>query len=167
MGNPYGNPHVLRPAEFPPVDGYSAPEHPLLGVLRHFEATATIQQSIPAVPVVGSGYSWLQDFAIQAAAGNVRSDRCSFVGLGRASLSQPDFVRQLQDHGQLNRKFTCRTFSYCTNLMRDKDHPLGQSPTGCPPFDKEIYGPIFKELQEKRQTKDNSAIFLPENWGEE
>lgn len=149
LGNPYANPHLVRPAEYPPIDGYRAPEHPLLGVLRHFHATAAIQQAVPSTPVVGSGYSWLQDFAIHAAAGNVQTGRCSIVGLGRATLSQPDFTKQLLEHGRLNRKVTCRTFSYCTNLMRSKDHPLGQTPTGCPPFDKEVYGPIFEELRAK------------------
>jgi NADPH2 dehydrogenase len=150
MGNPYANPHVVRPAEFAPVDGYDAPEHPLIGVLRHFSATATLQKANPGFPIIGSGYSWLQDFAMEAAAGNVRDGRCSLVGLGRASLSHPDFVRHLQEHGTMNRKLICRTFSYCTNLMRSKDHPLGQYPTGCPPFDKEIYGPIWKEIEGKR-----------------
>lgn len=153
MGNPYANPHVVRPAEFPPVDGYDSPEHPLLGVLRHFEATSAVQALLPDMPVVGSGYSWLQDFAIHAGAGNFAEKRCGIVGLGRATLSQPDFVKQLMDHGRLNRKTICRTFSYCTNLMRDKDHPLGQTPTGCPPFDKEIYGPIWKDVEAKRKLK--------------
>lgn len=151
MGNPYANPHVLRPADYPPMDGYLAPEHPLIGVLRHFEATALIQRSLPHVYVVGSAYSWLQEFAIHIAAGNVTQKRCSFVGLGRATLSQPDFVQQLETHGRLSRKTTCRTFSYCTNMMRTKDHPLGQSPTGCPPFDKETYGPIWKNILEKKK----------------
>jgi 2,4-dienoyl-CoA reductase-like NADH-dependent reductase (Old Yellow Enzyme family) len=146
MGNPYANPHVVRPAEFPPVDGYEAPEHPLIGVLRHFNATAAIQRALPGFPIVGSGYSWLQDFAMHAGAGNVRDTRCTFVGLGRATLSHPDFGRYLQEHGSLNRKLICRTFSYCTNLMRSKNHPLGQYPTGCPPFDKEVYGPLWKEI---------------------
>ena len=149
MGNPYANPHVVRPAEFPPVDGYDAPEHPLLGVLRHFDATAAIQRALPGFPIVGSGYSWLQDFAMQAGAGNVRDQRCAFVGIGRATLSHPDFARHVQEHGTLNRKLTCRTFSYCTNLMRSKDHPLGQYPTGCPPFDKEVYGPIWEQAKKK------------------
>lgn len=151
MGNPYANPHVVRPAEFPPVDGYDAPEHPLIGVLRHFRATAAVQAALPGFPIVGSGYSWLQDFAMQAGAGNVQEHRCSMVGIGRASLSHPDFARHLMEHGTLNRKLICRTFSYCTNLMRAKDHPLGQYPTGCPPFDKEIYGPLWKEIEAKRQ----------------
>ena len=151
MGNPYANPHVVRPAEFAPVDGYDAPEHPLIGVLRHFDATAAVQQAVPGFPVIGSGYSWLQDFALQAGAGNLRDHRCSIVGLGRASLSHPDFARYVQEHGTLNRKLICRTFSYCTNLMRTKDHPLGQYPTGCPPFDKEVYGPLWKEIEQKRE----------------
>ncbi|MEI8382386.1 MAG: NADH:flavin oxidoreductase [Planctomycetota bacterium] len=155
MGNPYANPHVVRPAEFAPVDGYDAPEHPLVGVLRHFDATAAVQQAVPGFPVIGSGYSWLQDFAMQAGAGNLRDQRCSIVGLGRASLSHPDFARHVLEHGTLNRKLICRTFSYCTNLMRTKDHPLGQYPTGCPPFDKEVYGPLWKEIEQKREGRSS------------
>ena len=71
----------------------------------------------------------------------------TLVGVGRATLAQPDWVRQLLDHGKLDRKRVCRTFSYCTALMRAKDHPLGQYPTGCPPFDKEAYGEVWKEVQ--------------------
>ena len=45
----------------------------------------------------------------------------------------------------LDPKRICRTFSYCTALMRCKQHPLGQFPTGCPPFDKEVYAEIWDE----------------------
>lgn len=162
LGNPYANPHLVRPAEYPPVDGYKAPEHPLIGVDRHFRIAAQVGHvfnvpnqnghvgNVPHVPVVGSGYSWLQDFVPQAAAANVSLGRAAFAGLGRGTLSQPDFVKQLADTGRLDRKRVCRTFSYCTNLMRTKDHPLGQYATGCPPFDKEIYGPLWKEAEAKR-----------------
>jgi len=148
-GNPYANPHVVRPAEFPPTDGYHAPEHPLIGVLRHFRIASQIQAAVPEVPVIGSGYSWLQDFAMHAAAANVGDGHVAIVGMGRATLSHPDFAQQLETDGTLDRKRTCRTFSYCTNLMRTKDHPLGQYATGCPPFDKDVYGPIWKEAEEK------------------
>lgn len=150
LGNPYANPHLVRPAEYPPVDGYKAPEHPLIGVDRHFRIAARLQGEVPDVPVVGSGFSWLQDFVPQAAAANVSLGRAAFAGLGRGTLSQPDFVKQLADTGRLDRKRVCRTFSYCTNLMRTKDHPLGQYATGCPPFDKEVYGPLWKEAEAKR-----------------
>ena len=150
LGNPYANPHLVRPAEYPPVDGYKPPEHPLIGVDRHFRIAARVQSEVPDVPVIGSGYSWLQDFVPQAAAANVSLGRSAFAGLGRGTLSQPDFVKQLADTGRLDRKRVCRTFSYCTNLMRTKDHPLGQYATGCPPFDKEVYGPLWKEAEAKR-----------------
>lgn len=148
-GNPYACPHYLRPAEFPPVDGYPAPEHPLLGVLRHLRLTRAIQAAVPEIPVAGSGYSWLQDFAPQAAAAQLAAGHASLAGFGRATLSHPDFAKSLQETGELNRKQVCRTFSYCTGLMRSKENLLGQFATGCPPFDKEVYGPIWEEAQRK------------------
>ncbi len=151
LGNPYAQPHIGRPFETPPPDGYESPEHPLIGVDRHFQATATVQLANPGLAVVGTGYSYLQEFLPQAGAANLAEDRVSLVGVGRASLSQPDWVRQLAAHGQLDRKRVCRTFSYCTALMRAKDNAMGQYATGCPPFDKEGYGDIWLEV--KSQTK--------------
>ena len=151
MGNPYAQPHIGRPFEYPPPDGYESPEHPLVGVDRFFRATEAVQRAHPDLPVVGTGYSYLQEFLPGAGAANVRDGRVTFVGVGRASLAQPDWVRQLRDHGRLDRKRVCRTFSYCTALMRTKDHPLGQFPTGCPPFDKEGYGEVWNEAQQLRR----------------
>src|SRR5262245_36040159 len=148
MGNPYAQPHFGRPFEYPPPDGYESPEHPLVGVDRHFKATETIQRANPDLALVGTGYSYLQEFLPQAGAANVRDGRVSIVGVGRATLAQPDWVRQLLDTGKLDRKRVCRTFSYCTALMRTKQHPMGQYPTGCPPFDKDAYGDIWKEVQQ-------------------
>ncbi len=148
LGNPYAQPHLGRPFEYPPLDGYSSPEHPLVGVDRHFRLTECVQRAYPDLAVVGTGYSYLQEFLPQAAAANVRDGRVRLVGVGRATLAQPDWVRQLRDRGTLDRKRVCRTFSYCTALMRSKDHPLGQFPAGCPPFDKEAYGDVWKEVQQ-------------------
>jgi 2,4-dienoyl-CoA reductase-like NADH-dependent reductase (Old Yellow Enzyme family) len=145
MGNPYASPHIIRPFETPPPDGYHSPEHPLIGVDRHFRLTAELQKQFPNVAIVGSGYSYLQEFLPQAGAANIRDSRVTFVGIGRASLAQPDFVHQLREYGTLDRKRICRTFSYCTALMRSKHNGLGQFATGCPPFDKEAYGPIWQE----------------------
>lgn len=154
LGNPYAQPHVGRPFEYPPPDGYESPEHPLVGVDRHFKATEVIQRAHPDLAVVGTGYSYLQEFLPQAGVANVRDGRVTFVGVGRASLAQPDWVRQLRDGGKLDRKRVCRTFSTCTALMRAKDHPLGQYPTGCPPFDKEGYAGVWQEVQQLRAKAD-------------
>lgn len=149
MGNPYATPHVIRPFEYPPPDGYHTPEHPLVGVDRHVRLAAAVQQAYPQLPIVGSGYSYLQEFLGQVGAANVRDGRITFVGVGRGALAQPDFARQLLEHGRLDRKRVCRTFSYCTALMRSKHNDLGQYATGCPPFDKEVYGPIWDEAKGK------------------
>ncbi len=149
MGNPYATPHVIRPFEYPPPDGYQTPEHPLIGVDRHFRLAEQVQRAFPGLPVVGSGYSYLQEYLPQAGAANVRDGRVTFVGVGRAALPQPDFARQLLDHGRLDRKRVCRTFSYCTALMRAKHNELGQFATGCPPFDKAVYMPIWERAKKQ------------------
>jgi 2,4-dienoyl-CoA reductase-like NADH-dependent reductase (Old Yellow Enzyme family) len=150
MGNPYATPHLVRPFEYPPPDGYETPEHPLVGVDRHFRLTEELQKTFPSLPIVGSGYSYLQEFLFNAGAANLRDHRATFVGVGRAALPQPDFAKQLLENGHLDRRRVCRTFSYCTALMRSKKHPLGQYPTGCPPFDKEVYGPIWGDARNSK-----------------
>lgn len=147
MGNPYASPHVLRPFEYAPPDGYATPEHPLEGVARHVRLTARVQAAFPDLPVVGSGYSWLQAWMFHVGAANVAAGKATFVGVGRASLSHPDFARRVIEGRTLDPRRTCRTFSYCTALMRSKHHPLGQFPTGCPPFDRDPYNAIWKEAQ--------------------
>lgn len=147
IGNPYASPHIIRPFEYAPPDGYETPEHPLIGVDRHFRIAAEIQAAFPDLPIVGSGYSWLQAFTFNAGAANVRDGRISLVGVGRNALAHPDFGRYVMEGRPLDPKHTCRTFSYCTALMRSKHNELGQFATGCPPFDKEAYGPIWKEAQ--------------------
>ena len=147
MGNPYASPHLLRPFEYPPADGYETPEHPLIGVDRHFRLTAAIQRAFPDLAVVGSGYSWLQAFAFQAGAANVRDGRTR-LRRDRPGRARPARLRPAVLRGEpLDPKRICRTFSYCTALMRSKHNELGQFATGCPPFDKEVYGPIWDEAR--------------------
>jgi 2,4-dienoyl-CoA reductase-like NADH-dependent reductase (Old Yellow Enzyme family) len=149
MGNPYASPHIIRPFEHTPPDGYETPEHPLLGVDRHFRLAGELQQQFPDLPMVGSGYSYLQEYLFSAGAANVRDGRITIVGVGRAALPQPDFARRLMEDGRLDRRRICRTFSYCTALMRSKHNELGQFATGCPPFDKEAYGPLWEQAKPK------------------
>lgn len=147
MGNPYSNPHLGRPFEKPNEGAYETPEHPLLGVARHFAATAEIQEAYPDLVTVGTGYSWLQHFMTNAAAANLKLGRVTVVGLGRAALAYPELARVALAQGKLDPLRTCKTLSFCTYLMRQKNHPLGQFPTGCPPFDKEGYGEVVKQAR--------------------
>ena len=154
LGCPYYNPHVTRPFERADDGNYEEPEHPLSGVDRHFRIAGELQRTFPDLPIVGSGYSWLQIYAPHAAAKNIAEGNISFFGIGRNSLAYPDFARDALQRGELDERRVCKTLTYCTFLMRQKDHPLGQFATGCPPFDKSVYGPIMKEAREvQRQVK--------------
>ncbi len=144
---PYYNPHIGRPFERPDEGNYEQPEHPMIGVNRHFRIAAELQRAFPDLPMVGTGYSWLQQYAINAAAHNVDSGAIRFFGLGRGVLSYPDFARDVLEKGELDERRVCKTLTYCTFLMRQKNHPLGQFPAGCPPFDKEGYGGIMKDAR--------------------
>src|SRR6266403_732258 len=43
-GSPYYNPHIQRPALYPPSDGYAPPEDPLVGVARQMDATRELKR---------------------------------------------------------------------------------------------------------------------------
>jgi 2,4-dienoyl-CoA reductase-like NADH-dependent reductase (Old Yellow Enzyme family) len=144
LGSPYYNPHIGRPFEKPDEGNYEAPEHPLAGVDRHFRIAGELQRAFPDVPMVGTGYSWLQKYCINAGAHNLAAGNIRFLGVGRGALAYPDFARDALEKGELDERRCCKTLTYCTYLMRQKNHPLGQFPTGCPPFDKEGYGEVIK-----------------------
>lgn len=150
LGSPYSNPHIGRPFEKPDEGNYEEPEHPLLGVDRHFRIAGELQRAFPDLPMVGTGYSWLQKYAINAGARNIEKGNIRFLRIGRGALAYPDFARDALEKGELDERRVCKTLTYCTYLMRQKNHPMGQFPTGCPPFDKEVFGPIIKEARTAR-----------------
>src|SRR5205085_5627039 len=61
-GSPYYNPHIQRPALFPPSDGYQPPADPLIGAARQMQVTCRLKRRFPGLLVVGSAYTYLQDF---------------------------------------------------------------------------------------------------------
>ena len=128
-GTPYYNPHVQRPALFPPVDGYEPPEDPLRGVARQIDATARLKADFPDVAFVGSAYSYLQEWLPHVAQRVVGSGLTDFVGLGRIALSYPELPADVLAGVPLKRKFICRTFSDCTTGPR-----MGLV-SGCYPLD--------------------------------
>ena len=118
-GSPYYNPHIQRPASFPPSDGYLPPEDPLVGVDRQIEATAELKKSHPDLIFVGSGYTYLQDWLPNVGQHVVRSGKVDSIGLGRMVLSYPDLPRDVLGNGAMTRKKICRTFSDCTTAPRN------------------------------------------------
>ena len=135
-GCPYFNPHVGRPADKEPPG--------LVGVARHFRLAEAAQRACPDIPVVGTGYSYLRHYAVEAGEANLREGRVSIVGLGRGAIAYPDFARDVH----MDKKKVCITVSYCTTLMRAKGNELGQYAAGCVPRDP-VYARLLQEIQKR------------------
>ena len=137
-GSPYYNPHVQRPAFFPPSDGYTPPEDPLVGAARMVAATAELARAHPDVAVVGSGYSYLQQWLPHAAQHAVRTGGATSVGIGRGMLSYPQLPADVLAGRPLRTDHLCRTFSDCTTA------PRNGLISGCYPLDD-----FYKEREER------------------
>jgi NADPH2 dehydrogenase len=137
-GSPYYNPHVQRPAYFPPSDGYQPPEDPLVGVARQLAVTAELTAAHPDLTIVGSGYSYVQDWLAHVGQAVVAGGGASMVGLGRMILSYPDVAADVLAGRPLRRGLICRTFSDCTTA------PRNGLVSGCYPLD-----PFYKQLPQR------------------
>jgi NADPH2 dehydrogenase len=128
-GSPYYNPHIQRPALYPPSDGYLPPEDPLVGVARQMAATRELKRRFPNLLMVGSAYTYLQDFLPHVAQAALREGWVDFVGVGRMALTYPEFLWDAVEGNHIQRKRVCRTFSDCTTA------PRNGLPSGCYPLD--------------------------------
>ena len=128
-GSPYYCPHMVRPALFPPIDGYEPPEDPLRGVARQIRVTAQLKSEFPEMVFVGSAYTYLQEWLPNVAQYTLRHDMADFIGLGRMMVSYPELAADVLAGRPLSRKLVCRTFSDCTTGPR-----LGLV-SGCYPLD--------------------------------
>ncbi len=142
-GSPYYNPHIQRPAIFPPSDGYQPPEDPLAGVTRQIQAARICKAAFPSLPMVGSGYTYLQDYLPHVAQAVVREGWIDSVGLGRMILAYPELPAHVLREGELQRRSVCRTFSDCTT------GPRQGMVSGCFPLD-----PYYKALPEAKRLKE-------------
>ena len=131
-GSPYYNPHIQRPALFPPSDGYLPPEDPLVGVARQIAGdrgaqgaasrtsrssarpTRYLQEWLPNVGAARSCATGWRDFDRPGPHGPVATPSCRPT----CSPARP-----------LERKLFCRTFSDCTTA------PRNGLVSGCYPLD--------------------------------
>ena len=143
-GSPYYNPHIQRPAAYPPSDGYQPAHDPLIDVARQINAVREIRARAPrSVAVLGSAYSYLQEYLPQVAQYVVRHGWTDLVGLGRMVLSYPGVLADATSKGALTPKLICRTFSDCTTA------PRNGIISGCYPLDD-----FYKTKPEFQQLKD-------------
>lgn len=147
-GSPYYNPHIQRPALFPPSDGYLPPEDPLVGVARQISVTSQLKKAFPELCIVGSAYSYLQEYLPNVAQNVIRTGKADFVGLGRMVLTYPEMPSDILKGKKLKRKSICRTFSDCTTAPRQ-----GMI-SGCYPLD---------EYYKKRPEAEKLKQFKKEN----
>ena len=142
-GSPYYVPHIQRPALFPPSDGYLPPEDPLVGVARQIKITGEIKKNFPNLKIIGSAYSYLQEWLPPVAEAVVDAGMADFIGLGRMVLSYPDMPADILAGNQLSRGKVCRTFSDCTT------GPRQGMISGCFPLD-----PFYKAMPEAAELKE-------------
>jgi 2,4-dienoyl-CoA reductase-like NADH-dependent reductase (Old Yellow Enzyme family) len=145
-GSPYYNPHMQRPAYYPPSDGYQPPEDPLVGCVRQIEAVRRVKQQVADVPIVGTAYTYLQEYLPHVAQAAVRNGWVDFVGIGRMVLAYWDLPADVLDGRPLQTKRLCRTFSDCTT------GPRNSLVSGCYPLDLH-----YKNSAEGRQLKQVKA----------
>jgi len=128
-GSPYYNPHIQRPAFYPPSDGYQPPEDPLVGVVRQMETVRQLKSQFPQLIIMGTAYSYLQDFLPHVAQAALREGWVDFIGLGRMVLSYPGLLLDASEGRSIQHRLVCRTFSDCTTA------PRKGLPSGCYPLD--------------------------------
>jgi len=154
-GSPYYNPHVQRPTLFPPSDGYLPPEDPLVGVARQMNAARALKRQFPDLLIVGTAYTYLQDFLPNVAQAAVRDGWVDSVGLGRMVLAYPELPLHVLEGRKLDRKRLCRTFSDCTTA------PRNGLPSGCYPLDahykKSEMAAQLSEIKNRNRTKSVEA----------
>ena len=91
--------------------------------------TRELKRQFPDLLVVGSAYSYLQEFLPYVAQAAIREGWTDCVGLGRMLLAYPSLLLDVVEGRPLQRKSVCRTFSDCTTA------PRGGLPSGCYPLD--------------------------------
>ena len=129
IASPYYNPHYIRPALYPPSDGYHPPEDPFVGVMRHLIVVRDLKKAFPDFCLMGSGYTYLQEFFPNVAQAVVRQGWVDIVGLGRMVLAYPELPLDILHGRGIQKKRLCRTFSDCTTA------PRNGIVSGCYPLD--------------------------------
>jgi len=143
-GSPYYTPHLQRPAAYPPSDGYQPACDPLIDVARQIQAVRQIRAQAPeGMVMIGSGYTYLQEYLPHTAQAVLRRGWADAIGLGRMALSCPNFLHEAAARGAVDARTVCRTFSDCTTA------PRNGLISGCYPLDKYYTArPEFARLKE-------------------
>jgi 2,4-dienoyl-CoA reductase-like NADH-dependent reductase (Old Yellow Enzyme family) len=109
-----------------------------LAVVRELKRAAP-----PQLLIVGTAYTYLQEYLPNVAQGAVAQGWTDIVGLGRMVLSYPTILSDVINNRPRNPRLICRTFSDCTTA------PRNGLISGCYPLDKHYSAkPEFQKLKE-------------------
>jgi NADPH2 dehydrogenase len=116
-------------------------------------ATRKLKAQFPDLIIMGSGYSYLQEFLPHVAQAAVREGWVDLVGLGRMILTYPEILWDATEGKPQQRKRICRTFSDCTTA------PRNGLPSGCFPLDSYYKDSDFaKKLSQAKGTGPRNPI---------
>ena len=119
-GNPYYHPQVTRPYDTPVKDGVKPNENPLYGVNRLINLVSELKKGIPIdMVIIGSGYSYLRQFADRVTAALIHQKKVDICGFGRMAFANPSFPKQIFQEGSINKKLCCIACSKCSQFMRE------------------------------------------------
>jgi 2,4-dienoyl-CoA reductase-like NADH-dependent reductase (Old Yellow Enzyme family) len=143
VGSPYYNPHIQRPAAFPVCDGYTMPEDPLIGVARQINCVAEVKKRFPEILLVGSGYTYLQEWLPNVGEYVLQHHMADFIGIGRMVLAYPEICADSLAGKPIEHRRICRTIGDCTNA------PRNGLISGCYPLDD-----FYKNMTEALKLKE-------------
>jgi 2,4-dienoyl-CoA reductase-like NADH-dependent reductase (Old Yellow Enzyme family) len=83
--------------------------------------------------VVGTGFSWLRQFAPNIAAATLDSGWADIIGFGREAFAYPDFAHDILYNNGFKKNNVCLTCGKCTDLK------VAKKITGCVVRDKDVY----------------------------
>ena len=139
---PYYSVYAQRPSFTPAVEAVlqpdgsmkippriDPPEDPLFGCVRQMVNARELKKRFPNLPMIGSAYTYFQDYLPHVAQAAVRNGWIDSVGIGRMVLTYGDLIADSLAGRELNRCRVCRTFSDCTTA------PRNGMVSGCYPLD--------------------------------
>jgi NADPH2 dehydrogenase len=119
----------------------------LVGVARQINVVRALKATAPKnLILVGSAYSYLQEYLPQVAQYVIRHHWTDLIGFGRMTLAYPTILTEAVDTGRLSPRLICRTFSDCTTA------PRNGLVSGCYPLDKYYVGrPEAEQLKKLKR----------------
>jgi 2,4-dienoyl-CoA reductase-like NADH-dependent reductase (Old Yellow Enzyme family) len=120
----------------------------LVGVARQIQAARQLKAKAPAgMLLVGSAYSYLQEYLPHVGQYVLRHGWIDAIGVGRMVLAYPAMLAEAIATGSLDAKRICRTFSDCTTA------PRKGLVSGCYPLDSHYRNkPDYLELKAIKKT---------------